>query len=464
MSQVRLSHQPGDFLDPERQHYRVLSRIDQGGMGTVYKVVKEPTQTEYAVKECDLLDDPRRHGMPRAEAVRIFISEASSIEQLKIEGVPQGFLLVEPQRDLTICLSCGNAVVEVICPMCKPTADSLFAKPQKVANRYYLVMDYIEGQDAGQQVSQWSRPLPGGRVREIGEWLTAAAGILAQLHQRHLIHRDIKPANLRIRAGDNRLFLLDFGLLRLESDSSKTKVLRPKTTYNLGTEGFAAPEQRQGEPCPASDIFALGMTAIGLLTGLDPANPLERKHIETTAVASLLPQLSPAIRDLLHLSLSPDPALRPSATEWVHAWQADVVFTVPAPATTAPMPTRQPGSDGQSNSSRSVAANAGREWWRDRKIWVVLALVILTVSWFVLRDPIADDVMQARALSNSMLFAQPSDEHFLERLKGGETMLVKDAQSSSQEYWLRVYTLNGERRKAYIRRAHVQIMRKGNRP
>ena len=64
--------------------------------------------------------------------------------------------------------------------------------------------------------------------------------------------------------------LIDFGAVKEIINISPTNSRNSQTTQALGTEGYMSPEQRAKRPTFASDIYALGMTAIHLLTGKHP--------------------------------------------------------------------------------------------------------------------------------------------------------------------------------------------------
>ncbi len=136
-------------------------------------------------------------------------------------------------------------------------------------NEFYLVQDFIEGQVLRQEL------LPGCAWSEarVIELLQDALGILAFVHQCGVIHRDIKPDNLIRRQSDQRLVLIDFGAVKEMGVSIGGGTLVGETnaqTIAIGTPGYMAPEQAQGRPRPASDLYSLGMVAVQALTGLSP--------------------------------------------------------------------------------------------------------------------------------------------------------------------------------------------------
>lgn len=129
---------------------------------------------------------------------------------------------------------------------------------------FYLVEDFIDGEDFQQQ-----NPLsPGTPESEVIHLLTEILEILAFVHQQHIIHRDIKPANLMRRQGDGKLFLIDFGAVKEVATLSVNSQGQTTATVAIGTPGYMPSEQAGGNPKSSSDIYALGMVMIELITGI----------------------------------------------------------------------------------------------------------------------------------------------------------------------------------------------------
>jgi len=135
-----------------------------------------------------------------------------------------------------------------------------FKEGEGRATRLYLAQELVEGE------SLWAR-LHGGAFDEpqVRDVMTQVLEVLAYLHGRtpRVIHRDVKPHNL-ISRPDGSVALVDFGAAR-ELDARVTH----QATL-VGTYGYMPPDQLAGTVDPTSDLYALGATAMHLLTGRPP--------------------------------------------------------------------------------------------------------------------------------------------------------------------------------------------------
>jgi serine/threonine protein kinase len=104
---------------------------------------------------------------------------------------------------------------------------------------------------------------------EVEKFLIQMLGGLEYIHSHHLIHRDIKPQNIILCQTDLRFVLVDFGAVKDLAPGNTGK--QSEDSKAIGTPGFAPPEQLTNRAVSASDIYALGMTCIYLLTGKEPS-------------------------------------------------------------------------------------------------------------------------------------------------------------------------------------------------
>ncbi|MBD1912510.1 MULTISPECIES: serine/threonine-protein kinase [unclassified Leptolyngbya] len=133
---------------------------------------------------------------------------------------------------------------------------------------FYLVQEYISGSTLQQEVKK------NGPFSEAGvkQFLSEVLPMLQYIHSSQVIHRDIKPANLIRRSQDKKLVLIDFGAVKDKVSPTRANASEQTalTAYAIGTPGYAPPEQMSMRPVYASDIYAVGVTCVYLLTGKSP--------------------------------------------------------------------------------------------------------------------------------------------------------------------------------------------------
>lgn len=124
----------------------------------------------------------------------------------------------------------------------------------------YLVMEKIEGESLAAMRTRGATL----SEEEIFRFLRDASDVLDYLHGRAppVFHRDLKPGNV-LRRPDGSFAFVDFGAVR-----EKLRVTGGSTI--VGTFGYMAPEQFQGRALPGTDVYAIGATAISMLTGQEP--------------------------------------------------------------------------------------------------------------------------------------------------------------------------------------------------
>ena len=164
--------------------------------------------------------------------------------------------------------------------------------------RYFMVQEYIEGENLEEQIEHIRQPL---KEREVLICASQILDILDYLSQQTppLVHRDIKPANIIIGSRDKRAHLVDFGIARAEVVRNAQR----KQTSALGTPGYAPPEQYQGNADPRSDLYALAATMHHLLTNRDPR---DHPPFNYPPVRTFNPQLSPETEQVLIRALNND--------------------------------------------------------------------------------------------------------------------------------------------------------------
>jgi eukaryotic-like serine/threonine-protein kinase len=151
---------------------------------------------------------------------------------------------------------------------------------------FYLVQEYVAGTLLNKELAKgqkWSE-------EQAIDFLKDLLQILEFVHNEQVIHRDVKPANLIRRSSDNKIALIDFGAVK-----EITAVMETSQGITIiGTPGYTPVEQRDGNPKFNSDIYAVGMTCIQGLTGINP-DTLQKKPEVTWNKQDVNPHLAAII-------------------------------------------------------------------------------------------------------------------------------------------------------------------------
>lgn len=248
--------------------YHILHLLGQGGFSAVYLARNLSTGTLCAIKEN-------------------FDTSASAQSQFT--------------REATILALLDHPVL--------PKVLDHFVEP---SGKQYLVMEYIEGQDLDQLLSQ-GKPLPEPQV--LG-WMDQVLDAVAYLHARKpspVIHRDIKPANIRLLPDGKRVKLVDFGIAKVGSKDTKTQ-----SAARGVSDGYSPPEQYGIGTDTYSDVYALGATLYHLLTGkLSPVSTdIASRSASLQSPRQINSQISPRVEQVILTAMEIDSKLRfPDAGE-----------------------------------------------------------------------------------------------------------------------------------------------------
>ncbi|HLK49401.1 MAG TPA: serine/threonine-protein kinase [Bryobacteraceae bacterium] len=120
----------------------------------------------------------------------------------------------------------------------------------------YLVMEFIEGETLAQRLKRGKLSM-----EETLRYGAQIASALAAAHAKGIVHRDLKPGNIMLV--NSGVKVLDFGLAKTQQDETITA-----SRAVMGTPGYMAPEQREGNPADArTDIYSLGCVFYEMATG-----------------------------------------------------------------------------------------------------------------------------------------------------------------------------------------------------
>lgn len=210
--------------------YRLLRPLGKGGMGAVFLAQHEMMRRQCAIKVL-----PQTQIDKHSSVLERFYVEAQAVASLDHQNIVRAYDVSKEVKD--------NKEI------------------------HYLVMEFVEGQDA-QAMVQENGPLDYVKAAEI---IRQTANGLAHAHENGLIHRDIKPANLLI---DKKgiVKILDLGLARFHDDSGAASLTAAHNETVLGTADYLSPEQalNSHNVDPRTDVYSLGCTAYFLLTGHPP--------------------------------------------------------------------------------------------------------------------------------------------------------------------------------------------------
>lgn len=227
--------------------YEVEQVIGYGGMSTVYRA--RDTRFTQTVRVCalkemfDISTDPN----VRKDKAKRFEEEANFLALLNHVSIPKIY--------------------------------DFFA----VNDRYYLVMELIEGKNLEALLEENNAPLEEKQILEWGIQLCDVLGYLHSHKPKPIVFRDMKPSNVMLDS-QGRLVLIDFGIAKTFQENVKGTM--------IGTEGYSPPEQYRGMALPEGDIYALGATLHQLLTNSDPRVEVPFTFHERLPRA-LNPQVSP---------------------------------------------------------------------------------------------------------------------------------------------------------------------------
>ncbi|NIP38927.1 MAG: protein kinase, partial [Candidatus Dadabacteria bacterium] len=253
--------------------YRIVEKVGQGGMGSVYKAVHTTLEQIVAIKvlSSEFSDNPSMRSR--------FINEARIQAKFKHPNV-----------------------VNVL---------NFFEIDEKA----FLVMEFIEGETL-EKILQRKGKL---QIEEALDISYSVLNALVFMHSKGVIHRDVKPANIMFTR-DNVVKVADFGIAK--SVNEKTKHTK---TGLLGSVMYLTPEQILGEQTSAAtDVYSFGITLYKMLTGRTPfSNKTEfeimKSHLEEdpTSPNEYNDYISKSLNKVILKSIAKDPKDRfSSASEF----------------------------------------------------------------------------------------------------------------------------------------------------
>jgi serine/threonine protein kinase len=265
-----------------QNRYQILQILGQGGFGRTYLAEDQRRFNELcAIKELILTATGVYAG---EKAQELFEREAATLYQIEHPQIPK--------------------------------FREKFAQDQ----RLFLVVDYVAGKTYRTLLSERQAVNQTFSEAEVIQLIRSLLPILEHIHKQGIIHRDISPENIILRQDDGLPVLIDFGVVKELANKLQATTTTPATT--VGKLGYAPSEQMQtGRAYPSSDLYALAVTILVLLTGREPAEIYDETRLTWTWQKWV--SLSPGFAQILQRMLNYAPGERyQSAAEVAQALQA----------------------------------------------------------------------------------------------------------------------------------------------
>jgi eukaryotic-like serine/threonine-protein kinase len=155
---------------------------------------------------------------------------------------------------------------------------------QQDGTTYYIVMEWIEGQDLKKIIRQ-AAPLPLDRVLTLAIQICRGIGYA---HRAGLVHADVKPQNILV-TGEDTVKVTDFGIAQALAHTQPVE----RQSVVWGSPHYFAPEQAQGElPTPASDVYSIGIVLFEMLTGKLPFSGTDQQELAMAHIKSEVPHVN----------------------------------------------------------------------------------------------------------------------------------------------------------------------------
>lgn len=237
---------PGTSID---RRYRIQCTLGRGGFGRTYLASDERRFGELCVLK-EFVPNSQADPVVAQKLRELFQREASILHKLDHPQIPKFFAGFEEDE------------------------------------RLFIAQEYIDGKTYWRLLQERQRHGQTFSQVEIVVWLQDLLRVLEYLHEQNIVHRDISPDNIMLPKGQKAPVLIDFGVVKqviphLHISNSGDPDDLIQASVSVGKFGYAPYEQiRMGQCSPRSDLYALAVTAVVLLTGKSPNLLVDSKSLE----------------------------------------------------------------------------------------------------------------------------------------------------------------------------------------
>ncbi len=210
-------------------HYRIVSKLGEGGMGEVYEAKDQKLGRDVAIKV-----------LPEE-----FAKDADRVARF--------------QREAKLLASLNHPNIATIHGL------------EECEGKHFLVLELVDGDTLADQIKKG--PIPAEESLKVALQIAEA---LEAAHEKGVIHRDLKPANVKVTP-EGKVKVLDFGLAKafagdqgemILSDSPTLSVAATQQGIILGTPAYMSPEQARGKSVDKrTDVWAFGVVLFEMLAG-----------------------------------------------------------------------------------------------------------------------------------------------------------------------------------------------------
>lgn len=258
---------PGTFVD---RRYRIRCVLGRGGFGRTYLAADERRFGELCVLK-EFVPKNQGDSVVAQKLYELFHREAKILHKLNHPQIPKFFAVFEEN------------------------------------DRLFIVQEYIDGKTYWKLLQERQRQQIAFSEAEVVCWLKDLLPVLDYLHRQNIVHRDISPDNIMLPKQGRLPVLIDFGVVKQAAPHwYEVSSIHPdgsiEASVSVGKLGYAPYEQiRIGQCSPRSDLYALGVTAVVLLTGKPPNLLIDSKSLEWKwhTLVKLQPQLVKILKTMM---------------------------------------------------------------------------------------------------------------------------------------------------------------------